>query len=41
VRFRVLKAVSMKVTVFWDVAPCSLIMFTDFAGVLATPLSDS
>jgi hypothetical protein len=25
VRFHILTAVSMKMTVFWDVAPCSLI----------------
>jgi hypothetical protein len=24
VRFQVLKALSMKMTVFWDIAPCSL-----------------
>jgi hypothetical protein len=27
VRFQVLKETSMKMTVFWDVAPCSLVAF--------------
>jgi hypothetical protein len=29
VRFYVLTAATMKMTVFWDVAPCSLVKFTD------------
>jgi hypothetical protein len=34
VRFHVLKAASMKMTVFWDVAPCSLVeVYRRFRGV--------
>jgi hypothetical protein len=33
-RFQVLTAVSMKMTVFWDVVPCSLAKFTDISEVL-------
>jgi hypothetical protein len=33
VRFQVLTAVSMKMTVFWDVAPCSLVeVYLRFRG---------
>jgi hypothetical protein len=29
VRFQILRAASMKMTTFWDVAPCSLVEQTD------------
>jgi hypothetical protein len=35
VRFEVLTAAIMKVAVFWVVAPCSLLEFTDVSEVLA------
>jgi hypothetical protein len=35
VRFEVLWAASMKITVVWVVAPCSLVKFTDVSEVLA------
>jgi hypothetical protein len=34
VRFQVLTAAGMKMTVFWDVAPCSLVKINDFLEVL-------
>jgi hypothetical protein len=33
VRFQVLTAASMKITLFWNVAPCSLEKFTDVSDV--------
>jgi hypothetical protein len=35
VRFQVLTAASMKMTIFWDIAPCSLVEVTDVSKVLA------
>jgi hypothetical protein len=34
VRFQVLAAANMKIAVFWNVAPCSLIEMTDVSEVL-------
>jgi hypothetical protein len=38
VRFEVLTAMSTKTAVFWDVAPCSLVKFTDVSEVLAASI---
>jgi hypothetical protein len=37
-RFHVLTVASMKMTVFWDVAPCSRWKFTEVSEVLATSI---
>jgi hypothetical protein len=37
-RFEVLTVVSMKMVVFWVVAPCSLVKFTDVSEVLAASI---
>jgi hypothetical protein len=37
-KFQILTAVSMKVTVFWDVVPCSPVKFTDVSEVLAASI---
>jgi hypothetical protein len=38
VRFQVLKAASVKMTVFWVVAPCSLVEVADVSEVLAASI---
>jgi hypothetical protein len=41
VRFQVLTAAKIKLVIFWAVAPCSVVEFTDVSEVLAASIMSS